>query len=136
MSPNFPLGNGNDPWCTSDDISQNLEQQITGWARVVAALLACRYVQVGPCSRVDGQRAVELSHRAARADNGIWWHLWVNPATYLPIQLVIRWLGNPKAPPGVNETVTFHWLPPTKANLAPFNVTVPPGYKRVSPPVG
>jgi hypothetical protein len=52
--------------------------------------------------------------------------LWVNAATYLPIQSTST--GH------LGEQTTFTWLPATPTNAATLNVTVPPGFRQVAPP--
>jgi hypothetical protein len=52
--------------------------------------------------------------------------LWVNAATYLPIQSTST--GH------LGEQTTFTWLPATPTNVATFDVTVPAGFRQVTPP--
>lgn len=53
--------------------------------------------------------------------------LWVSPATYLPVRVMLTF-GN------VQIQTDFSWLAPTPANLAALNVTVPAGFQQVAPP--
>jgi hypothetical protein len=64
--------------------------------------------------------------------------LWVNPSTYLPVQMtVLPYSGNGAyvgfsqlANGPFTEAVTeFRWLPPTPANLAQLNAPIPSGFR-------
>lgn len=65
--------------------------------------------------------------------------LWVNPSTYLPVQMTtLPYSGDgypymhypPLAVGPFTEAVTeFQWLPPTPANLAQLNAPIPPGFR-------
>ncbi len=58
--------------------------------------------------------------------------LWVDPATYLPVQMETSWSdGTDHFVPMVEE---IQWLPPTSANLALLTVRIPPGFTQVHPP--
>jgi hypothetical protein len=117
-----------DPPVSNDWCSGGPAGLIINWTPVVRSLLACRNVVVNNTpGHIDGHHAVELS---AWVPHGGTWHLWVNPVTYLPIQY--NFTGRGVTP----EPVTFHWLRPTRANLAPFYLTVPRGYRQVHSPVG
>jgi hypothetical protein len=104
------------------------DEWATNWQAQVRGLLACKNVVVDNTpGRIGGQAAVELS---AWVPHAATWHLWVNPASYLPLQY-------DETGPGVPLIITtFHWQRPTRANLAPFQLTVPRGYRRVPFPVG
>ena len=52
--------------------------------------------------------------------------LWVNAATYLPIQSTSS--GH------LPEQTIFTWLPATPTNAATLNITVPAGFRQVAPP--
>jgi hypothetical protein len=100
----------------------------TDWQAQVRGLLACKNVVVDNTpGRIGGQAAIELS---AWVPHAATWHLWVNPASYLPLHY-------DETGPGVPLIITtFHWQRPSRANLAPFRLTVPRGYRRVPSPVG
>jgi hypothetical protein len=51
---------------------------------------------------------------------------WVNATTYLPLRFMAAYNG------AVHKT-NLQWLPPTAANLAKLNVTIPPGFTQVPP---
>jgi hypothetical protein len=103
---------------------------ISNWIPVVRSLLACRDVKINNTpGRLDGQAAIELSQWEPHLGS---WYLWVNPVTYLPLRLTNVWFGSDHG----TSVTTFQWLRPTSANLAPFRLSVPRGYREVSAPVG
>jgi hypothetical protein len=117
-----------DPPVPSDWCYGGPDGWISNWTPVVRSLLACRNVVVNNTpGRIDGQDAIELSQWAPRLGT---WYLWVNPVSYLPIRLITV------APNHFTVAMAFQWLRPTPANLAPFQLTVPRGYRRVPFPVG
>jgi hypothetical protein len=145
VEPNYR--NGPNVWCTRYGTPDPDPVDVAGgsWEQTVASLLKCRYVRVNRSSaRIDGQPTIELSqppatvqhkHSAATlGKTGRAWAVWVSPTTYLPLRMAL-WSDLASAGPMTQET-EFKWLRPTKADLAPFHLTVPPGYKKVSPPVG
>jgi hypothetical protein len=101
------------------------------WSLVDRQLISCRYTTARPApGLVDGQHAIELRQPATAADAHVAWTLWVSRRTYLPLRLVVVYgrLGP--------DRTTFRWLPPTRANLAPFSLTIPPHFRQVRVPVG
>jgi hypothetical protein len=141
-SPNSS-GQGSNPWWCPPrgnpylrgSTAGELADQVTGWARAIATLLACPFVTVDRTPvRVDGQETIELSESRSMADLGDGWSLWVNPVTYLPVRLFAT---NDSNPPNLYPYQTseyyFQWLPPTRTNLATFKLTLPRGYKRSAP---
>jgi hypothetical protein len=68
--------------------------------------------------RVDGIEAVRLTGRGGT--------VWVDPATYLPVQVVVGGLKPAQ--------IDFRWLSPNAANLAQLSVRVPAGFQRVPQP--
>jgi len=86
--------------------------------------------------RVDGIDAIKVTGGAdsgivlwASSDGGI--TLWLDPHTYLPVQLAgTEATAGPK-PAAV--LIHFRWLPPTQANLAQLTGTIPPGFHRTYP---
>jgi hypothetical protein len=98
-----------------------------GWPAFIGYELRCgEFVQAGGAGtakpgrqRVDGIDAVKLTGRGGTV-------LWVDPANYLPVQVVVA---------GLKPTqIDFRWLSPTAANLAQLSVRVPAGFRRVPPP--
>ena len=66
-------------------------------------------------------------HRGAVTGNGGRDTLWVNPAGYLPVRVMLTLRA-------IQIQTDFSWLAPTPANLAQLNVTVPAGFRQVPPP--
>ena len=79
---------------------------------------------------LNGQQAIELrinvppSNEAPPHTTAA--RLWVNAATYLPMQQYLR-LSN-----GEQSVQDYTFLPPTPQNLAKLRPVIPPGYKHVS----
>jgi len=85
------------------------------WPAFIRSQLACGAYAVAGHQMVDGVDALKLA--------GPYFSLWVDPSTYLPLELSggpMQWY--------------FQWLPATKANLAQLNEQVPVGFQQVSPP--
>jgi len=80
--------------------------------------LACGGLSVTGRTRVDGAAAIKLTGTWRLARRPI--TLYVSPATYLPIRIVIGGLRQ-----------DYRWLAPTAANLAMLKVRIPPGFRRV-----
>jgi hypothetical protein len=82
---------------------------------------------------LNGQPAIELSQvNPPDAQSFI---VWVDPSTYLPIQEMLTYHtddGNQAAEGSVTSTLGY--LPPSSANLAELNVTVPAGFTQISGP--
>lgn len=87
-----------------------------GWPGFIRSQLACgAYTVVGHqvIGRVD---TIKLTGGPGST-------LWVDPASYLPVQVNIG-----------PQHMAFRWLPATPANLAHLNVSVPAGFQQVQPP--
>jgi hypothetical protein len=118
-----------DIWCSRFPVG--LAPGISDWASVVQHLLACRYVVVGRVpSGSGGQPAIRISQRATTANGSTSWSLWVSPVTHLPSRLTITYRHRQP------WTTSFRWLAPTPANLAPFRLAIPPGFRQVAIPAG
>ena len=74
-------------------------------------------------TRLHGQKVIKLAETPAGHFMPLPVVLWVSTATYLPLRMA--WLSG-----GSGEFDTWHYLPPTKANLALLRVPIPPGYPR------
>jgi hypothetical protein len=85
----------------------------------IHAALACGGLSVTGRMRVDGATAITLTGTQRLAKLAI--TLYISPATYLPIRIVIGGLRQ-----------DYRWLPATAANLAMLKVRIPPGYRRVN----
>jgi hypothetical protein len=75
--------------------------------------------------RLAGRETIELT---SRRHSLISETIWVNPATDLPVRVVVR-----SAPgmPVLRQTADITWLTPTAQNLAKLTVPVPAGFRRV-----
>ena len=80
--------------------------------------LACGGLSVAGRTRVDSATAIKLTGTQRLAKPPI--TLYVSPATYLPIRVVIGGLRQ-----------DYRWLAPTAANLAMLTVRIPPRFRRV-----
>ena len=74
---------------------------------------------------INGQQTVELS--AAGTSNGGSYDIWVDPTTYLPVQVTET------SSAGTLQT-EFEWLPASQPNLALFNPRIPSGFAQLPPP--
>ena len=90
-----------------------------GWPAFIRSQLACGAYTVAGRQVVDGIDAIKITGQTSRPA----FALFVDPATYLPIQLDIGPLR-----------MSFQWLPATPANLARLKVSVPAGFRQVPPP--
>ena len=86
--------------------------------------------------RVDGIDAIKVTGSAnsgialwASSAGGI--TLWLDPHTYLPVQLAGSEASTGSKPAAV--VIRFYWLPPTQANLAQLTGTIPPGFHLTHP---
>ena len=70
---------------------------------------------------IDGIDAIKITGNGGRDT------LWVNPAGYLPVRVMLTLRA-------IQIQTDFSWLAPTPANLAQLNVTVPAGFRQVAPP--
>lgn len=110
-----------------------------GWfgtpANLISAIrsgVRCGTIRVTGRQVIDGIDAIKLAVATTPAT------IWVNPRTYLPMQIVVRpehmyvTAANGKLVPVKEERTRFTWLPPTRANLAQLTVPIPPGFRQVS----
>ena len=120
-------------WCSN---STQLDPSIGawnpgGWTPVARSLLTCRYVQVdNHPGTIAGQHVVKLSEQANKLNGHTSWALWVSTRTYLPVALNVSYQRRPA------WRTTFRWLPPSRPNLAAFEITIPRHSRRVPVPVG
>ncbi len=87
-----------------------------GWPAFIRSQLACGAYSVIGRQVVGGIDTIKIAGPYGFA-------LWVNPETYLPVQLAI----------GPTRDY-FQWLPATQANLDLLKVSIPAGFKQVAPP--
>jgi hypothetical protein len=89
----------------------------------IHAALACGGLLVTGGMRVGHATAIKLTGTQRLAKLPI--TLYISPATYLPIRVVIDGLRQ-----------DYRWLAPTAANLAMLKVRIPPGFRRVNNAAG
>jgi hypothetical protein len=99
----------------------------TSAASAVRAAISCGTLTAAGRQRVDGTEAIELTNRP---DSPVPETIWVSPATYLPLRVV---LGAGPGQPFVRQTADMTWLQPTTQNLAKLKVPIPAGFRHVSP---
>lgn len=106
------------------------------WKLVIGAGLRCGLFHVAGHQRVDGIDAIKVTGSAnsgialwASPADGI--TLWLDPHTYLPVQLAGSEASSGPKPAAV--VIRFYWLPPTQANLAQLTGTIPPGFHLTHP---
>jgi hypothetical protein len=92
-----------------------------GWPAFLRHELSCGEFIKGGRQRIGGTEAIELTGDGGREV------FWVNPQTYLPVRVILT------TPLGTAQT-DFGWFAPTPARLAQLRLSVPPGYRQVSPP--
>ena len=113
-----PAGNGPAPMQCGPDIQLGPG----GWPAFLRHELSCgEFAKDGP-QRIGGIGTVKLTGDGGREI------FWVNPHTYLPVRVAIT------APSGPRLRTDFSWLVPTQARLAQLHVSVPRGFRQVSPP--
>jgi hypothetical protein len=87
------------------------------------AAVSCGSLAAAGRQRIDGIEAIRLtSGPASRIAETVW----INPATYLPVRVVIR----PALTKPELLTADITWLPPTAQHLARLAVPVPAGFRR------
>jgi hypothetical protein len=123
-------------------LTSGLTPALSNWQSMIGAGLRCGLFHVAGHQRVEGINAIKLTGRLAGSSRtGI--TLWVDPHTYLPVQMA----GNVQTPTGKQNGpkatiklkqegtiwIYFRWLPPTQANLAQLTGTIPRGFHRTKP---
>lgn len=88
-----------------------------GWPALIRSQLACGAFSVVGHQEVDGIDAIRIAGPVPG------FTLWVNPGTYLPVQMTVG-----------PVSISFGWLAPTAANLALLHLSVPAGFLQVPPP--
>jgi hypothetical protein len=101
-----------------------------GWPAYIRSQLAAGSYAIVGHQVVDGVDAIKISVGAAKSSALLHGYLqrtgfvlWVDPTSYLPVRL--RMTG---------QQQDFRWLRPTVANLARTRLTVPAGFRQVTPP--
>jgi hypothetical protein len=88
----------------------------------VRKLVSTRRVGLVGTQAVAGRKTLKLQGQAGPQVLQIW----VEPKTYLAVQLVVRWNGR-----GIIEKLAFDWLPRTPTNQAKLKLVVPPGFQHL-----
>ena len=88
-----------------------------GWPAFIRSQLSCGAYTVVGHQVVGGIDVIKIAGHIGQLT------LFVNPATYLPVELTIGPLR-----------MHFQWLSPTPANLAQLKESVPAGFRQVPPP--
>ena len=116
-------------------LASGMTPGFSDWPSMIESGLRCGLFRLVGHQRVDGIDTIKLT---VSAPTGI--TLWVDPHTYLPVQLAGNLLapvtgpkGPPKPEPEGTIRVRFRWLPPTQANLALPTGTIPPGFHLTHP---
>jgi hypothetical protein len=101
-----------------------------GWPAFIRSQLAYGSYAIVGHQLVDGVDAIKISVGPAKSDalergylQQLRFALWVDPSTYLPVRLSMA-----------GQQQDFRWLPATAANLALTRLTVPAGFRQVTPP--
>jgi len=76
-------------------------------------------------TELNGQTVLELTAHYKDAGKESEQTVWLDPATYLPVQTL-------SDEGGVKITVDYGFLPPTPANRAKLKATIPPGFTRTA----
>jgi hypothetical protein len=76
-------------------------------------------------TELNGQTVLELTSHYKDAGKESEQTVWVDPATYLPVQTL-------SDEGGVKIEVDYGFLPPTPANMAELKATIPPGFTRTA----
>ena len=103
------------PRCTQNSIEVTRGPG-NGWPAFIRSQLSCGAYTVVGHQVVGGIDAIKIAGHSQLT-------LFVNPATYLPVELTIGPLQ-----------MHFQWLSPTPANLAQLKEPVPVGFRQVPPP--
>lgn len=88
------------------------------------AAVSCGSLSVAGSQRIDGIEAIKLT---SSPDSRVAETMWINPATYLPVRVVIR----PALTKQAFLTANIAWLPPTAPDLARLTVPIPAGFRHV-----
>ena len=87
--------------------------------------VSCGSLILAGRQQVDGADAITLT---SRSGSPLTETIWVNPATYLPVRVVLRSAAGSAA---LQHTADITWLQPTAQNLARLAVPIPAGFRRV-----
>lgn len=107
------------PGCAPNGTVQLSVGPGNGWPAFIRSQLACGSYTVVGRQELAGIDAIKITAGQPPAQLT----LFVDPATYLPVQLSLGPLR-----------MSFQWLAATPANLALLKVAVPAGFQQVAPP--
>lgn len=94
--------------------------------------LSCGQITKDGAAYVDGVKVTKLVFVRRSPKLVMTTTVWVEPATYLPVQFEISWTVGGHTFGNAIESIA--WLPPTSANLALLQVSIPAGFTQVPPP--
>jgi hypothetical protein len=113
---------------------QNISVDVPVNAAGIRSEIAAGQLEVIGRTELRGHQAIELGITVPPADGGpvrvTTAHLWVDAATYLPMQQVLRFST------GRQDVTDYSFLPPTAANLAKLRPVIPAGYHRATGSLG
>lgn len=117
------------------------------WKSFIEQMLTCGAASATAHVRLDGTETTKITGKPvtvrlpagqSKAVREKWatvrWALYVNPVTYLPVQMTgsLKTYGGAAGPTVSSGVTNVRWLPPTKANIAKTIVTIPPGFQQAS----
>ncbi len=108
------------------------------WRASIARTLSCGLYYLSGRQRVDGVAAMTLISTPRLGGRLFRSTFWIDPATYLPVRASLLTLSGPGR--GQDLVVDYHFLPPTKANLASLHAairraTIPATFRKLPPTV-
>jgi hypothetical protein len=118
----MPKVKANTVWNCSNADEDDIRLNPHEMAAQLHTALSCGELKVAGSGTVGGVPTLKLSG----AFYGPAVTYWVNATTYLPFRFTATYSG------AVHQT-DLQWLPPTAANLAKLNVTIPAGFTQVPP---
>jgi hypothetical protein len=99
------------------------------WAAAIRTALSCGHFRLAGHEQIGTVNAIKLV--SAKVDGPYTAAVWVDPSTYLPVQLTWNWL-DPRAQGPGTLTGDFRWVQPTQGNLGALKVTVPGGFSQAA----
>jgi hypothetical protein len=129
IAPSFPGANGQTLSPTIGSVQDQVQDLEAALGKGAMQIVARDQV-------VDGQSTIELAGSELPSALGEHLTIWINEATYLPVQArSVDSLPHSLAPSGGLETdTTYQWFPPTANNLAQLTPSIPAGFARLSGP--
>ena len=110
-------------------VFSTLHMSAADWKSIIESGLRCGLYRVAGHQRVNGVDAIKLTTRPAEGGTV----LWVDPHTYLPVRMETAvQVVTPRSVTPADIWTDFHWLPPTRVNLAQLTATIPAGFRHVN----